>query len=135
MFPSYKNQSVDLPANQLTGFYVMGALVVKRLTCFSHCWLDLLISSVIRQKGEPQNGCYKKTKHAKFSEKLRFLTPYAYQGVKNFRFSENLACLFPCNTRFEIFPFILLPTIYISSRNTSVPNSKFNKQQLLIFAR
>ena len=25
--------------------------------------------SVIRQKGESQNGCFKKTKHAKFSEK------------------------------------------------------------------
>ena len=32
------------------------------------------ISSVIRQKGESQNGCFKKTKHAKFSEKRTFLT-------------------------------------------------------------
>ena len=31
-------------------------------------------SSVIRQKGESQNGCFKKRKHAKFSEKRRFLT-------------------------------------------------------------
>ena len=30
------------------------------------------ISSVIRQKGESQNGGYKKTKHVKFSEKLKF---------------------------------------------------------------
>ena len=29
-------------------------------------------SSVIRQKGESQNGCFKKTKHAKFSEKCSF---------------------------------------------------------------
>ena len=34
------------------------------------------ISSVIRQKGESQKRCFKKT----------------YQGVINFRFSENLAC-------------------------------------------
>ena len=33
------------------------------------------IRSVIRQKGESQNGCFKKTKHAKFSEKQTFLTP------------------------------------------------------------
>ena len=33
------------------------------------------IRSVIRQKGESQNGCFKKTKHAKFSEKRTFLTP------------------------------------------------------------
>ena len=32
--------------------------------------------SVIRQKGESQNGCLKKTKHAKFSEKRTFLTPW-----------------------------------------------------------
>ena len=30
--------------------------------------------SVIRQKGESQNGCFKKTKHAKFCEKRTFLT-------------------------------------------------------------
>ena len=33
-------------------------------------------SSVIRQKGESQNGSFKKTKHAKFSEKRTFLTPW-----------------------------------------------------------
>ena len=31
-------------------------------------------SSVIRQKGESQNGCFKKPKHAKISEKHTFLT-------------------------------------------------------------
>ena len=39
-------------------------------------------TSVIRQKGESQNGCFKKTKQAKFSEKLTFLTPwYAHVPV------------------------------------------------------
>ena len=33
------------------------------------------ISSVIRQKGESQNGCFKKAKHPKISEKQTFLTP------------------------------------------------------------
>ena len=32
-------------------------------------------SSVIRKKGEFQNGGNKKSKHAKFSEKRTFLTP------------------------------------------------------------
>ena len=32
-------------------------------------------SSAIRQKGESQNGCYKKIKHVKFSEKRTFLPP------------------------------------------------------------
>ena len=51
-------------------------------------------SLAIRQKAESQNGCYKKTKHTKFSEKRTFVTPRStYQGVINARFSENLACL------------------------------------------
>ena len=32
-------------------------------------------SSAIRQKGEYRNGCYKKTKQTKFSQKQTFLTP------------------------------------------------------------
>ena len=32
-------------------------------------------SSVIRQKGESENGCYKNTKHDKFFERRTFLTP------------------------------------------------------------
>ena len=31
-------------------------------------------SSVIYQKDEPKNGCYKKTKHAELSKKGTFLT-------------------------------------------------------------
>ena len=33
------------------------------------------ISLVLKQKGESQNGFFKKTKHAKSSEKQTFLTP------------------------------------------------------------
>ena len=33
------------------------------------------IASVIKQKGSFQNGCFKKTKHVKFSEKQTFFTP------------------------------------------------------------
>ena len=35
-----------------------------------------ITTSAIRQKGESRNGCYKKTKHSKFSEKQTFLTPW-----------------------------------------------------------
>ena len=31
---------------------------------------EINIASVISQKGESQNGCFKKTKHGKFSEKV-----------------------------------------------------------------
>ena len=56
------------------------------------------ISAVVRQKCETQHGVNKKTKHAKFSEIENdyFLLPdthtCTYQGVRNVRFSENLAC-------------------------------------------
>ena len=45
-------------------------------------------SLVVRPKGKSQNGCCKKTKHVKFSEKRT----RTYQGVRNVRFSENVAC-------------------------------------------
>ena len=57
----------------------------------------VFVMSVMRQKGESQNGCFKKTKHAKFSERTNISYPLirarmcAYQGPKNVRFSENLA--------------------------------------------
>ena len=39
--------------------------------------------SVIRKKGESQDGGNKKTKHSKFSEKRTFLTPKcAHVGVR-----------------------------------------------------
>ena len=41
------------------------------------------ISSGIRQKGESQNECFKKAKHAKISEKQTFLTSrYAHVRVR-----------------------------------------------------
>ena len=43
--------------------------------CNGKAFIVMLNSSVIRQKSESQNGCFKKTKQAKFSEKRTFLTP------------------------------------------------------------
>ena len=45
----------------------------------SICWRSKQfspVSSVIRQKGESQNGCFVKTKHVTFSEKRTFITPW-----------------------------------------------------------
>ena len=59
--------------------------------------------------------CYKKKKHAKFSEKRKFLTPWYTHvrigGQKMFVFRKIWRALFSCNTRFEIRPFALLPPI------------------------
>ena len=56
---------------------------IKRLVSIWNatlCWKGLneniyLKSSAITQKGESQDGCYKKTKYAKFFEKRSFLPP------------------------------------------------------------
>ena len=47
--------------------------------------ISLIMSSLVRQKGESQNGGNKKAKHAKFSEK----GTCAYQGKRNVRNSEK----------------------------------------------
>ena len=65
--------------------------------------------SVIRQKGESQNWCFRKTKHAKFSEKRTFFYPLirAYQGVKKCSFFGKFGVLgFP---ETPVLRFALLP--------------------------
>ena len=75
-------------------------------------------SSLIRQKCESQHGGNKKTKHTKFSEKtnISYLLIYTrtcvYQGVKNVRFSENLARFAFLLPPFKIHPSALLQMKY-----------------------
>ena len=78
-------------------------------------WINLK-TSVIRQKGESENVCFKKTKHAKFSQKRTFLTHDTHMYmclsvVRNVCFSENLACFVFLKHPFWNRPFALLPTI------------------------
>ena len=78
---------------------------------FNYIW------SVIREKGESQNGCNKKVKDAKFSEKGTFLTPryvrvrVCITGLEMFIFWKIWLALLSCYLRFEIQLFALLPTI------------------------
>ena len=51
-------------------------------------------SSVVRQNGEPQNGC-----------------AYIYQGVRNVRFSENLACFVFLKHPFWDSPYCLITDV------------------------
>ena len=87
-------------------------------------------SSVIRQKGESQNGCFKKTKHTKFSKKPNISYPlnaHVFSSIWT-EYGEILVSeyggilvLFTWNIRFEIRPFALLPTnweyCYMKSRH------------------
>ena len=62
------------------------------------------ISSVIRQKGESQNACFKKTKHAKFYEKWTFLTPWYAHAAKfkslNTRYHNQVIHIYTYTQRF-----------------------------------
>ena len=77
-------------------------------------------SSVIRQKCKSQNGCFKKTKHVKFSEKTNISNPListrtcAYQGVRNVRFlgKFDVLCFFETPVlRFPLLPYYWWLTI------------------------
>ena len=81
--------------------------------------ISTLKSWLIKQKGKSQNGRKKKTKHAKFSKKASISYPliathaFAYQGVKNVNFSENLALFVFLEPPFEIRLFALLLTVVL----------------------
>ena len=66
-----------------------------------------VLSSVIRQKGESQNECFKKAKHANISEKQ---TCVCVSGGKKCLFFGNFGVLCFQNTCFEIRHFALFPT-------------------------
>ena len=85
------------------------------------------ISMVIRQKDESQNGDNKKVKHAKFSEKRTFLTPWyahvhvrtcAYQVVTNVHFL--FAFLLP---PFWDSPFCLITDHLYNLKNVTKSNT------------
>ena len=83
--------------------------------------MEVLNSSLIRRKSESQNGRFKKTKHAKFSEKTNIsYTPirartWAYQGVRNFRFFGRFGVL-----RFLETPVLRLGLLPYYRRNIAV---------------
>ena len=64
------------------------------------------------QKGESQNGCFKKTKHAKFSEKRTILNPWDAH-VRNICFSENLARFVFLKNPFWDSPFCLITDVVV----------------------
>ena len=74
------------------------------------------ISSIIRQKAESQNGCFKKTKHVKFCEKTNISKPWTFlkhvrvriSGLEMFVFSENLTCFIFLKHPFWDSPFCLI---------------------------
>ena len=70
------------------------------------------MTSGIRQKGESQNGCFKKAKHAKISEKQTFLTPDTHtyvcvSGGKKCLFLGNFGVL--CFFETPVLRFAFLP--------------------------
>ena len=82
------------------------------------------LSSVMKQKGESQNGCFKKTKHVK-------ARTCAYEGVRNVFFPENLACSVFLKHPFWDLPFCLI-TDELSSTSSTISSSIFQKFSLYL---
>ena len=118
---SLKATSQSFPSFSYLGYLLWTAMMDK-------------ISSVIRQKSKSQNGCFNKKKHAKFSEKRTFLTPWYInvhiRGVRNIRFSENLACFVFLKHSFWDSPFCLITDALIKGiahLNLKLPASRIHK--------
>ena len=106
------------------------------LNCLS--FINFHRSSVIRQKGESQNGCFKKNKARQIFRKTNISYPQirtrtcAYPGVRNVRFSENLACFDFFKHPFWDSHFCLitdeLPFSLFASRqfSISIANTNYN---------
>ena len=71
--------------------------------------IETLISSTIRHKGKYQNGCYKKRKHVKFSEKRTFLTPW-YANVR-VRIRGRKCSFFG---KFSVLWFLVTPVLRVA---------------------
>ena len=71
--------------------------------------LSVIITSIISQKDQSQNGGNKKTKHAKFSEKRTFLIPcnLSESGCIKYSFFENFDLL--CFLVISVLRFAFLP--------------------------
>ena len=75
------------------------------------------VGSKANFKGRISKWRLEESKACQFSEEQTFLTPWyartcAYQGVRDMRFSEYLACFAFLLPPFEIRSFALLPTIF-----------------------
>ena len=142
MLPSYWNQSTDLQSKSIDWFLYEGNSITSWVTKYfltsplrqislagiglkvgcgtescpalgegSYCEMRD-ISSVIRQKGESQNGSSKKQSTPNFPKTRTYV---CVSGGKKCLFFRKIWCaLFSWNTRFQIRPFALLPTILLN---------------------
>ena len=95
-----------------------------------------------KAKGRFQNGCFKKTKHAKFSEKQTFLTTDKHMymcvsWVRNVRFWENLACFVFLKHTFSDSPFCLITDVFrfIHSDSTDTYSEPCQTSMMKLFAK
>ena len=106
---------------ELALLFILLILIISWVCWTERCFLlqVFCITSVIKPKGESQNGCFEKTKHVKFSEKRRFLKESSFFG------KFEVLC-FLSNTNFEIRPIALLPTITYCSLQLTTTTSGYS---------
>ena len=102
--------------SSITPLFLLLISLGKLMLCESIVRLKISLAfevlSVIRQKGESQNGCFKKAKHAKISKKKHFLPPDTHtyvcvSGGKTCLFFGNFGVL--CFLETPVLRFALLP--------------------------
>ena len=91
-------------------FYFLKVGSLKMLLLYSYFSQKILTSTVIRQKCESQNMFQENKAHqifrkANISYHLTCTRTCVYQGVRNARFSENLACFVLLKHPFWDLPF------------------------------
>ena len=89
--------------SSLIGYKKTNTFTERIKFCQSEEFNTRFKSSIITQKGESHNGCFKKTKHVKISERT-----CAYQGGRNVRFWEKLLCFVFLKQPFWDSPFCLV---------------------------
>ena len=105
---TFLNFSINLVSFSVTNFQMKFFFSIRSKSStifrykFSHVIFFFFFLSVIMQKGEFQKGCFKKTKHAKFSKYV-----YVSGGKKCSFFGKLFGVL--CFPETPVLRFVLLP--------------------------
>ena len=109
--------------------FVVYAISFKHVNCFASV---NLFSLAIRQKDESQNGCFKKTKQAKFSEKRTFLTPW-YAHIMSHSWDEVSRICF-CDS-WSLLEFSSFPNFIFLTMNSFSKSATKNKLRIAALLR
>ena len=121
-----------LTLNITTSLLYGCSFYVLVLVLFITIFFTIYSSLVIRQKSESQNGCFKKTKQAKFSEKRTFLTPW-YAHIMSHSWDEVSRICF-CDS-WSLLEFSSFPNFTFLTMNSFSKSATKNKLRIVALLR